>query len=70
MFVVYGCLCVNLYELPVLGAQRVVLWQRRNNTVEPFNETVQQVSSLMPARVMCWTFGTPLYVLVQAHLWA
>ena len=25
--------------------QRFVLWQRRNTTVEPFNETVQQVTS-------------------------
>lgn len=35
----------TLYKLLMLCVQRVVLWQRRNNTVEPFNETVQQVGS-------------------------
>ena len=35
----------------MLCVQRVVLWQRRNNTVEPFNETVQQVDSPVPAQL-------------------
>ena len=44
-------LCVEATTLltikPIIFScmQRVVLWERRNNTVEPFNETVQQVYS-------------------------
>lgn len=30
-------------------AQRVLLWQRRNNIVRPFNETVQQVFARISA---------------------
>jgi hypothetical protein len=29
--------------------QRFLLWQRRNNTVAPFNETVQQVFARISA---------------------
>ena len=32
-----------------LCAQRMLLWQRRNNTVAPFNETVQQVFARISA---------------------
>ncbi len=31
------------------SAQRVLLWQRRNNIVRPFNETVQQVFARISA---------------------
>ena len=31
------------------GVQRVLLWQRRNNTVPPFNESVQQVFARISA---------------------
>ena len=29
--------------------QRILLWERRNNTVEPFGETVQQVFARISA---------------------
>ena len=29
--------------------QRILLWERRNNTVEPFGETVQQVYARISA---------------------
>jgi len=29
--------------------QRILLWERRNNTVEPFGETVQQVFARVSA---------------------
>ena len=31
------------------GMQRILLWERRNNTVQPFNETVQQVFARISA---------------------
>ncbi len=37
------------FEVVVLIAQRMLLWQRRNNTVYPFNETVQQVFARISA---------------------
>lgn len=33
----------------VVCLQRMLLWQRRNNTVMPFNETVQQVFARISA---------------------
>ncbi len=36
-------------EAVACGAQRVLLWQRRNNTVPPFGETVQQVFARISA---------------------
>ena len=35
--------------MALFGAQRMLLWQRRNNTVAPFNETVQQVFARISA---------------------
>ena len=52
----------TLHKSFTLCAQRVVLWQRRNNTVEPFNETVQQVGSLLAVRMhvldAAWQLGS------------
>lgn len=33
----------------LLRVQRFLLWERRNNTVQPFNETVQQVFARISA---------------------
>ena len=32
-----------------MRAQRILLWERRNNIVQPFNETVQQVFARISA---------------------
>ena len=37
------------YSVLAMAAQRFLLWQRRNNTVYPFNETVQQVFARISA---------------------
>ena len=50
--------------------QRFLLWERRNNTVMPFNETVQQVfarvsalrDSLDGPQVIRYPFGLPACV--------
>ena len=45
--------CMAVHSFAELGTvcylQRILLWERRNNVVFPFNETVQQVFSRISA---------------------
>ena len=47
--VVLYCVFPIVLTARVLVPQRMLLWQRRNNTVAPFNETVQQVFARISA---------------------
>lgn len=40
---------LNSIKLASLGVQRKLLWERRDNIVEPFGETVQQVFARVSA---------------------
>lgn len=43
------CVVAAFPDVAAFRAQRVLLWQRRNNIVQPFGETVQQVFARISA---------------------
>jgi hypothetical protein len=43
------CVVAAVPDVAAFRAQRVLLWQRRDNIVQPFGETVQQVFARISA---------------------